>query len=377
MPITMQECAECGHETPSNDLCGNGRCANCCDDHCYSCGCDAHVTASNWCGNCDACHNCCECSNSDEVAQPRGTTVFGTYHRMVDPLFFAHRCRKSEPLVGIEAEICTAQPAYATTPLQSSIQRWGMGCVHDGSLPSSGFELQLPAANGKLLESMLAQLNDALTAQRATVDHRAGLHVHVDGRDWGWYDARRLMLLWGIVEPEVMLGMPRSRRTSNFCVPVSDRYIEAITPNTPRRTSKAEVFRGIYSDSVRMRLSNGAISRDHYNSARYVTLNMHSWVSRKTFEFRMHHGTTDGLTMRNWAQFCGKLVQFAYKTGETKLIQARDAAAANPAWIRKEVIKQAVGGQLNDWWEARRSLLSAHPLWESGKSIAASTVGLL
>jgi hypothetical protein len=53
-----------------------------------------------------------------------------------------------------------------------------------------------------------------------------------------------------------------------------------------------------------------------------MALNSHSWVRNKTFEFRLHHGTTNPNVMRAWASLCSRFVDWAATRATVKEIEA-------------------------------------------------------
>lgn len=326
-------------------------------------------------------------------------------------------------------------PSFDTGPtcgrclasFHKTCMHWGISCVSDGSLPSDGFELNLAPAGGDRWVEEVNAICGELKSRRAWVDASCGLHTHADCRDVTWYDLRRVLLYYALVEPTLYQLMPNSRRENSYCVPcgptlahpiltskgslhetkinlirmiyrynveswrelppqeraelvrngrnnLTDRYGDRIPISdihvsmrelivafpdefragtfgeywtaddhwgvTPEQriarqagrermresaSKPAKRIKGRKLDPMRFVKKDAArqwqqFKAERYATSRYNSLNVHSWVHRKSLEWRMPPGTTRPERVIGWGQLLAEMINAAVGMGERELL---------------------------------------------------------
>jgi hypothetical protein len=150
--------------------------------------------------------------------------------------------------------------------------------------------------------------------------------VHVDARDFSYYDLRRLIFLYAKIESGLFAIVARSRQQSSYCTPCGARYADAIRGTLNPSINKQKVFAGVYADNPGKFFNKQSLAHDKYNSARYAALNLHSWFLRGTIECRMHHGTIRAGKIQNWGILWARILDYAFKAREKDI-----HALPNPA----------------------------------------------
>ncbi len=363
------DCCECSH----CDRCGpvESTCERCdrCDSgynqccECFRCQ-NCSEAAEYGCSDCQRCTDCeCQCEtdddNDDDSHRPgrhAGTPVrFRSndaphFHNSPKAKLVGNRSRR---FAALEIEVSSAESG---SELNRVADQWDAQIVKDGSLPSGGFEINTAPANGDVLLDQLADWADALSAQSASANKDCGLHVHIDCRDFTFYDMRRMVLLYERLEPALFGMVPQSRRGASWCVPSGHKYANAVRQSAMPKQSKANLIDGIYNSGTSPRSLKAAVSNaksNKYASERYHALNIHSWLFRGTIECRLHTGTVNGEKLANWALLWVAIVDHAYATTEKaiaadtrsslELLQSIAPTADIAEWIGTRTAKFAGG----------------------------------
>jgi hypothetical protein len=313
---------------------GQRICAACCDG----------TECSTLCDTCQHCTRIC--------AQDRYCDCRRAYIRFTDvpsqPYFhplLAGRSRRNPSKRYIAAEIEVAGVKGVGQAVSTTVQRWHGAVVGDGSLPDGGAEICTAPSAGDVWLAQIKDVCDALRTQQAFVTDACGLHVHVDARDFTFLDIRRMIILWGAVEDTMFRLVPFARRASHYCKPNAQMYFPALLGGKTIRDAKYLALRALYGG-----VSNGrARSRAKYDNSRYQAMNLHSWRYRGTIEFRLHSGTVDRLKIQAWGVLLASLVDYAYRTPESKLLAAIDAAPHGMALIQSIVPKWVAQWAIARW----------------------------
>ena len=301
---------ECSHCDACGDPC-EYTCERCqyCDDcceccHCQNCGCT--VGHSSFCGQCDCCVDCCECESSNDRAVEfvnRGL-YFHTATRT------QHSRNPSSRYIACEIEIANADDGNA---IDSAARKWRCSIVEDSSLPSTGFELVTAPASGDLFAEQIQDICTAFHNDGAEVNAKCGLHVHIDARDFRYWDIRRLIHLYYKIEDALFHLVPLSRRNNNYCLPCGARYYSAISGSAKRY--KEGLLKSLYGSRDSARYSK----REKYCPCRYNALNLHSWLYRGTVEFRLGAGTTDARKITCWGMLLAAIIDYTAKHSDREI----------------------------------------------------------
>ena len=296
------------------------RCKSCgCQCQICSCG-DSHPRKVQWlCRVCGHCKRICTCRKRPLVLRN------GFFPKKVG--FKKNPLRRA---LGLEIELNPAKYDIDSDARPAWLNyQW----VRDGSLQKGGQEMVVHPLLGDTLVEGVKWLAKKFAKYNCGVDDFCGLHVHVDMKEEGVLELRRLVQLYSAVEAEIFTKFVHpSRIASRFCKPwkvflaergaeqaewfkklwslsqpreVKAYLLETLYPRTSQKqwVSKKEFKRQFLSLPTK---------REHkYEQARYAGLNLHTWFQRGTVEFRHHEGTVDGEEITQWALLCGWVVELA------------------------------------------------------------------
>lgn len=341
-------CARC---ESCADCCDGGYCEGCdsiqhADDSEYMCGtcercigicctcsmctrCLDRFAPGDICISCDYCEGCeCRCE-PDEPDDDDDDVQVRTVARGI--VFYAAKLteRKRIPsprFVGVEIEMEKSGNNYDR--IASWCRTWDGSLVTDGSLPSTGREAVTSPAAGDVLANMLTEFSAAADADRARVSDGCGLHIHIDARDFTFYDMRRLVKLYAILEAALFTTQPSQRRNSTYCSPCGAALLEAIRTTAIPKESKQALILGVYghrNGTKNAGLQFATRRRSKYDSARYFALNLHSWYYRGTVEVRLHSATTRAYKIIPWAALWAKILDVAHAMTEPQIDELLDA----------------------------------------------------
>ncbi len=386
------------HEMTENSICNLcNRCEDCCSCHCCN-ACENHV--DDYCSNCDNCTDCCGCHYCEGCSQNTNQDVCGECENCEscgcvcgdedppppevpgvrpaptptrdsgNPIFTENSLRfwpgkpcKANPskrFVSAEIEVATMPSNRDNT--RRLMASWSGSIVSDGSLDGSmSFEINTAPASGSEYIRQMEAIFDHLKTGQATTSTNCGIHVHIDARDYTYYDMRRLLLLYAKIEPALYRIVAPSRRTNHYCVPCGPMYKEAIMKSASPKETKKNLYRAVYATTPSPELHkgkddkegnragrHGATRRKYHscgtNVGRYAALNIHSWFYRGTVECRMHHGTVNRKGVQSWGIMWARLLDLALMMTERQiaalpedamlaLLQATATLPETHAWI--------------------------------------------
>lgn len=376
------DCHECSVRSCHTPVRPDDWCSDCerCTDHCECIHCDSCGAncGDDYCGECSCCTSCCECtrcaccgesvdavcddcSYCSECGHSRGCDNNGRPLQKHD-LRFVESAEYKRNLyhryASIELEIASAD-GHDRIRAQCSTARTSV--VTDGSLPDTGFELNLQPANGDALVDVINDTCRALKADGAKVTKDCGYHVHIDARDLNFFDIARLIRLYARIEPALFKCVAKSRRTAPrdgstwYCAKCGDDYLASLNANSS--DVEEGIARGVYKES---KASIERRKRSKYDSARYAALNLHSWLHRGTVECRLHHGTINASKVTNWALLWVAIVEAA----KTRNVEALPVGSLpldcnplpNDPW--ECLLELAPNDDVRQWLIARRDALS-------------------
>ena len=340
-------CIECNHCETTFNGCRYNLCTECCNRHggrALFCGrCRAHAHDQTRCPLCSGMSCCCNCVTCDNCGEPHQDLACGDCSRCEEcgcsctrrlrrrsrEIVWHHARRgdfkriPSRRWLGVEIELDGEGNRYDNIAQWAG--NWSASLVSDGSLSAYGTEVVTSPAQGDTFATMLDGFGRAAIADSAGVQRTCGLHVHVDARDFSYYDLRRLIWLYAVVENALFETQPRTRRTSTYCKPCGAEYALALLNNTAPKLNKQAIIKGTYKEAPAPGRVGGQRFKERraykYDGARYAALNLHSWFFRGTVECRLHAGTARADKIIAWGALWATILDTAYRMTE------RDARA--------------------------------------------------
>lgn len=336
-----RQCNTCGNWRPAKALCLG--CLRCNEEGCCNCRvcpiCKDKYQRDRG-DECEKCPYCCQCRTEQNGIQMISTPWL-RFHSSEKKLLKENRSRRFAA-----AEIEVAGITGNGKATMAAIRKWRAAIVSDGSLPQGGFEINTAPGNGDLLLQQIKEICDGLTKDDAWVDQSCGLHVHINARDFSYYDMRRLLLLYAKIEKSLYEVVPGNRKTSTYCKPCADLYIKGLDVARTPWATKAALVQNHYN---RIGDINDAKSSKG-GGERYHALNLQSWFFRGTCECRLHSGTTSFKKIANWLMLWINIHDQAMKMTE------RDIVRLPARW--ETLIGLAPNKEIAAWLERRREDMS-------------------
>lgn len=316
-PILLSECTACR------------LCVKCC--RCFICAsCKAPHTHKaqmcNLCGRGSATTGCGCCSHQTTVVKHTRRTV--NLAKYVATTKKHLTTNKSKRLIAAEVEICGLS-GLSTLPLNTTLEKWGCSVVSDGSLPTGGFEINTHPASGDFYTAQIQDIQNALVATKAHVDYRAGCHIHIDTRDFGYTGIARLLRIFACIEAGLFQITPIFRRQSSMCEYWSPQYLRHIhmaeselneaTPDSRKETVayRRELLDALYKGHSKSTVIDQRRSKS--SAMRYRGINLHSWFHRGTIECRIPVGTIYACNIINWGLLLVNIVDVAMSRTMTEV----------------------------------------------------------
>lgn len=187
------------------------------------------------------------------------------------------------------------------------------GSVYDDDNEYYGFELVSPVLTWDRIGEVELALQ-TLAEIGAVVNNRCGIHVHHDVRDYQMMDFVRIYELYASCEDELDNCVHPTRRgnRNTFCKTIKRLDI-------PKMRKQVQTFEEEYSGSTYPPVPDDAVGiilnriSGDYNtdSLRYLKLNVQSFRSYGTIEFRHFHGTLDPVAVKSWILLTQRIVETA------------------------------------------------------------------
>ena len=159
----------------------------------------------------------------------------------------------------------------------------------------------------------LQEIVRAFREAGAVANHSCGIHIHVDGANHNAQSLRRLVKFFSARQQLVYEALNVSAsRASSWCKPVSRSLIDemAKVKNISRREMES-IWYSSANDGY-----NGRIDHSHYNHTRYHGLNLHSFFSKGTVEFRLFNSTLHAGKIKAYIQFCLGISAWAIESND-------------------------------------------------------------
>ena len=137
-----------------------------------------------------------------------------------------------------------------------------------------------------------------------------GIHIHVDGANHTANSLRRMVSFMYSRQDIIYEALGVKDRKDSWCKPICQELNTAM--KSRREPSKNDIEKIWYSDSNDDYC--GGINHEHYNQTRYHALNLHSFFSKGTVEFRLFNSTLHAGKIKAYVQFCLALSAWAIES---------------------------------------------------------------
>lgn len=163
----------------------------------------------------------------------------------------------------------------------------------------------------ELLQNIIRKLRESGAKSHSS----CGIHIHVDGANHNANSLRRLVNFMTSRQDLIYEALEIGSRESDWCQKLNSNLLKAMKESQELTKEKAEeIWYSNANDGY-----CGGVSHEHYNSTRYHGVNLHSYFSKGTVEFRLFNSTLHAGKIKAYIQFCLAVSAWAI-TSQKKIV---------------------------------------------------------
>lgn len=159
-----------------------------------------------------------------------------------------------------------------------------------------------------LLQKIIRKLKESGAKQHSS----CGIHIHVDGANHNPKSLRRLVNFMTSRQDLIYEALEIGNREYDWCQKLNSNLLAAMKKDKELSKERAEQiwYSSANDDYV------GGIDHSHYNRTRYHGVNLHSYFSKGTVEFRLFNSTLHAGKIKAYIQFCLAVSAWAITSNE-------------------------------------------------------------
>lgn len=163
----------------------------------------------------------------------------------------------------------------------------------------------------ELLQNIIRKLHDGGARPHTS----CGIHIHVDGANHNAKSLRRLINFMTSRQDLIYEALEIGDRADRWCHKLNTALLEEMRKDRNLSKEKAEQIWYSSANDGYM----GGIDHEHYNKTRYHGVNLHSYFSKGTVEFRIFNSTLHAGKIKAYVQFCLAISAWAI-TSQEKIV---------------------------------------------------------
>lgn len=168
----------------------------------------------------------------------------------------------------------------------------------------------------ELLQNIIRKLQE----NGAKAHSSCGIHIHVDGANHTAVSLRRLVNFMTARQDLIYEALQIGDRESNWCHKLNKTLLDAMKKDKNLTKEKAEeIWYSRANDGY-----CGGIDHQHYNATRYHGVNLHSFFTKGTVEFRLFNSTLHAGKIKAYIQFCLAVSAWAITSQEKIVFRSMD-----------------------------------------------------
>lgn len=168
----------------------------------------------------------------------------------------------------------------------------------------------------ELLQNIIRKLRE----NGAKAHSSCGIHIHVDGANHTAVSLRRLVNFMTARQDLIYEALQIGDRESNWCHKLNKTLLDAMKKDKNLTKEKAEeIWYSRANDGY-----CGGIDHQHYNATRYHGVNLHSFFTKGTVEFRLFNSTLHAGKIKAYMQFCLAVSAWAITSQEKIVFRSMD-----------------------------------------------------
>lgn len=168
----------------------------------------------------------------------------------------------------------------------------------------------------ELLQNIIRKLRE----NGAKAHSSCGIHIHVDGANHTAVSLRRLVNFMTARQDLIYEALQIGDRESKWCHKLNKTLLDAMKKDKNLTKEKAEeIWYSRANDGY-----CGGIDHQHYNATRYHGVNLHSFFTKGTVEFRLFNSTLHAGKIKAYIQFCLAVSAWAITSQEKIVFRSMD-----------------------------------------------------
>lgn len=203
----------------------------------------------------------------------------------------------------------------------------------------------------ELVQSMIRKLRE----NGAKINDSCGIHIHIDGANHTPQSLRRMINFMTSRQNLIYEALEIKERESRWCKKLNPSLLKEMKKSKNISKNQTEI---IWYSSANDGYCEG-INHNHYNSTRYHGLNLHSYFSKGTIEFRLFNGTLHAGKIKAYIQFCLAISAWAITSSENITFRSMDRyTPAQKVTIMRNILIQRLGLRGEEFKTCRLHLMS-------------------
>ena len=139
-----------------------------------------------------------------------------------------------------------------------------------------------------------------------------GIHIHIDGANHTATSLRRMVNFMLSRQEIIYEALNIGARKDRWCRPICKKLYDTMKKESNLTKDKAEqIWYSEANDNYW-----GGVNHNHYNETRYHALNLHSFFSKGTVEFRLFNSTLHAGRIKAYIQFCLAMSAWAIESND-------------------------------------------------------------
>lgn len=139
-----------------------------------------------------------------------------------------------------------------------------------------------------------------------------GIHIHIDGANHTATSLRRMVDFMLSRQEIIYEALNIGARKDRWCRPICKKLYDTMKKESNLTKDKAEqIWYSEANDNYW-----GGVNHNHYNETRYHALNLHSFFSKGTVEFRLFNSTLHAGRIKAYIQFCLAMSAWAIESND-------------------------------------------------------------
>ncbi len=216
-------------------------------------------------------------------------------------------------------------------------------------------EFVTPPLNYKDIE-LLQKITRKLRENGAIANSSCGIHIHVDGANHNPQSLRRLVNFMTARQDLIYEALEIGDRADHWCHKLNSALLVEMKKDKNLSKEKAEqIWYSRANDGYA-----GGICHEHYNHTRYHGVNLHSYFSKGTVEFRLFNSTLHAGKIKAYIQFCLAVSAWAITdTGKVVFRSMDNYTPEQKVTIMRNILTHRLGLYGDEFKTCRLHMMSA------------------